>query len=577
MKKWEIFFLAGVLLVGLLFRVYRLAEVPAGLYIDELDLGYQAQSLLETGKDYRGTQSPFYVRSFNSDRTPVPAYAMAMTSLLFEKPELQVRMMSVFFGLMVIGSGYWLVRIWTQKPGAAASVAVILAVSPWQIQFSRIGFEATSVGGVYLLAMVLFFLWYRNRNPWYFLAASTVLGLGMYTYRTMSLFVPLTFVVWLVMFYKEIFSQSRVVVMMGALIAIMMTGSFLWATTVGAKDEARINQISIFSDSTVPIWVMRNREVDSGDLVDATVGKQAVWWSKMFHNKGESWAMKLANNYLSTFSSEFLFIKGDINFRHHVGKMGMLFKFDVIGLAAGLWWVVGQRKNKMFQWLLVWWLLAPLPAALTMDGNSHASRLYIWSLPLLLIVGLGWWRVMVLLAKVKWGWWLQLGIVVAYGISFGTYAHQYLTHYAIESARDFGYGYKQVIEKVEALKGNYRHVWISESHDPPGPYYWYWSRLDPRFVQRCGTDFSAEKLTGECEVGVSAINWKKLRETTEAWPELLVKGDLYVLIWGDVPLDLRPGHDVLPEGLRLVDYVTFPDNEPGFYLIERVDDVVSKI
>jgi len=71
-KKWWL--VVSVLLLALGIRVYRLDEVPAGLYYDEVDLAYQARSLLETGRDYRGTFSPFYAWSMHDLKTPLPIY-----------------------------------------------------------------------------------------------------------------------------------------------------------------------------------------------------------------------------------------------------------------------------------------------------------------------------------------------------------------------------------------------------------------------------------------------------------------------------------------------------------------------
>lgn len=47
-----------VLLIGALFRLYKLVSVPVALHGDELGIGYNAYSLLLTGKDEYGKLLP---------------------------------------------------------------------------------------------------------------------------------------------------------------------------------------------------------------------------------------------------------------------------------------------------------------------------------------------------------------------------------------------------------------------------------------------------------------------------------------------------------------------------------------
>ncbi|MDH4066271.1 MAG: 4-amino-4-deoxy-L-arabinose transferase, partial [Acidobacteriota bacterium] len=48
-----------ILTVGLFVRLYRLGELPNGLFCDEAANGYDAYSLLETGKSLDGESWPF--------------------------------------------------------------------------------------------------------------------------------------------------------------------------------------------------------------------------------------------------------------------------------------------------------------------------------------------------------------------------------------------------------------------------------------------------------------------------------------------------------------------------------------
>ena len=57
--------LTFIIFLALALRLYRLAEFPTGLNADEAAIGYNAYSLLETGKDEFGHPWPINFQSFN--------------------------------------------------------------------------------------------------------------------------------------------------------------------------------------------------------------------------------------------------------------------------------------------------------------------------------------------------------------------------------------------------------------------------------------------------------------------------------------------------------------------------------
>jgi hypothetical protein len=72
-KSW-IVILLGIIFLGALCRGFKLGEVPAGLYSDEANIGYNAYSVLVTGKDEFGKFFPTVFRSFSDFKTPVYIY-----------------------------------------------------------------------------------------------------------------------------------------------------------------------------------------------------------------------------------------------------------------------------------------------------------------------------------------------------------------------------------------------------------------------------------------------------------------------------------------------------------------------
>ena len=74
-------FVVLIILIAFGLRFWNVASNPQGLYYDEIDAGYQARSILQTGKDYRGGFSPFYLNSFLDPRPPIPIYLTVLSML----------------------------------------------------------------------------------------------------------------------------------------------------------------------------------------------------------------------------------------------------------------------------------------------------------------------------------------------------------------------------------------------------------------------------------------------------------------------------------------------------------------
>jgi len=563
------FLFTVVILLATFVRFVRLDQVPPSLYYDEIDLGYQVRSLLETGRDYRSQKSPFYFRSFNTDKTPLPILLSATVSKLFHSPEYQVRSGTALVGVGVVILAMILALQITNSPLTAVIAGLVFATSPWQIHFSRLAFEAEFALFFLFLYLSLFFHWQKSRSKLSFFASAVTLGFSVYTYRTMSLFSPLVLVLTLAIFYKDFNKIGFAKTSIWLFISLGLIVPFLYATTIASADQPRINQISIFSDPLVPIMVQRHREVDSGDYQSKEVGRGATLKSKIFFNKLVSIAEKYRDNTFQNFSPSFLFLSGDPNGRHSAKDSGELLFVDILGLVVGGYLVFKNLKDRRYLYLVILLFLGAVPANLTMDGANHASRLITFSGPLLLVVALGYSQIFETLNKkilpkiiliILIGAWLFAGL---------EFFNKYLYHFPVENHREFGYGYKQVTEKIEELKGNFDKVYITDKNDPPMLYYLFWANVPPKTLQEYGTEFGDEIIKG--------VSLDKIKPTHFDFAFCEIKGieslqsnTLYVVAYNDLPLDFRaPDKDPVPQGIKLIDLVLYPNNEPAYYLITR--------
>jgi 4-amino-4-deoxy-L-arabinose transferase-like glycosyltransferase len=138
MKKY---LLIIILVLATFLRLYKLSINPPSMFGDEADLGYQAYSILKTGKDYQGNFMPLNFHSLAEYRTPLYLYSAVPTVAIFGVSPLGVRLPAAIYGVLSVLGFYLLVSKMSNGNWKMASIAsFLLAISPWHLQYSRAGF-----------------------------------------------------------------------------------------------------------------------------------------------------------------------------------------------------------------------------------------------------------------------------------------------------------------------------------------------------------------------------------------------------------------------------------------------------
>lgn len=576
-KKLEILFLILILSIAFILRFYKVTAVPNGLYYDEVDAGYQARSIIGTGKSYRGVFSPFYVQSFLDPRTPIPIYFTVITTLIFNNPELAVRMPSVIEGIAIVFLVYLLIKNWTKRSSLALITSFIFAINPWELQFSRFSQEANSTILFILLSLVFMSKAITQYKYIYLILGVIFLSFDVYTYRAMSLTAPLIFIVLILIFWQDFLKFGIKKIIPAILIPALIIIPFLYATTIGAPDIPRIDQISIFSDPMTPILIQRARELESQDGIDNHLGKTAIWSSYLFNNKPLSWIGAFTTNYIHTFSTDFLFVHGDNNnLRHSIKNMGYLFYSDIIALIFGFLFISKNLEKKYWRLILGMLLITPMASSLTADGAGHGVRLFTFSVPLLILVGTGWWYLGTKLLQLrryhKFSCQLIILSLLLFWLSlFVSYLHSYYTHYSVDSASWFGYGFKQATADIMRLSPQFKEVDMSSAGDPPMLYYLFWSNTDPKLVQLYGSQFSKDIHKNMPLDKYKVVSLPNSVFKRNDYYKFFNPNTLYLLTENDAGLGLT---GKMPPGMVLFDKINYPDGAPAFYLVS-LDPKVS--
>lgn len=577
-----------ILLFVSFLRLYKLSEVPVSMFGDELDVGYHAYSILETGNDYNGNPWPLHFQSLAEYRTPLFIYAVVPTVALYGITPLGVRLPAALFGIMGVWGIYLLVRELiryqvTKKEKdhsvitnntLAIMAAAIMAVNPWHIQYSRAGFEVTMLL-VFLLFGLYFFFYSLNKKHshsgkflWLSVALLTTTPL---IYSTAKLFTLMLIVFLFLLFYKEIFALSRKYIIWAVIAGLIFGGITSYATLFSGGGQ-RFSYIGIFTDPTIEPEVGTNRLNDARVRGDGGVGLTPTLSDKFFHNKVTFWIDTVLRNYLQSFSTDFLFYKGDPNPRHSIEGMGEFYPIEVVAFAIGLIFFFSSTLDVKTKLLVGFWLIAgAFPASLTRDGGNHATRLILILPPFIVLVAYGLSRLFKASSLLRFP--LILGYLLFWALGFIFYQHTFWMHNPRYSERWWHYGWREGITSVKEIDANYDRVFISMKGEPAWIFFAAHYAYPPRDWQEnfpVGNDEFVEGFGNMSHIG--KFYFGSLQDVNGGifgLKDYINAKDLYLANASEVGENLIYNPEKKPIGLKLIKAIPFPSGEPAFYLFTK--------
>jgi hypothetical protein len=555
-----------IILVASFLRLYKLSVNPPSLFGDELDLGYQALSIAQTGKDYRGNFMPSHFHSLAEWRTPLYLYSAVPTVAIFGITPLGVRLPAAIFGILSVVAMYLFVKelltyglIPTDKHPRALLAATLMAISPWSLQYSRAGFEVTEMLLLLLVGLWLFFK--ALKKPKFLWLSVFCLVLTPWIYSTAKLFTPLLLIFILITFRKEIFSLPKKN-LVTATIAGLIIGVPILISTVFGGGTQRIGDISILNDP--------NMEQAVGDArgLDQKSGTPVIL-SRLINNKFTYFGGKIISNYMQAFSTDFLFTKGDINFRQSAG-MGELYLIEAVFLLLGLAFFFFEKgRDKKIKFLMAFWLLASVvPSALTLNGGNHATRLILMLPPLLFFVSFG----LVAVYKLFNGSWKKLFLIIIFGlyiVSLVFYLHKYYAIYPSNSERWWHYGWGPAISEIKSIDSNYDRVIISMSGEPAWIFFAGHYQYSPAIWQKefpIGRDVEVPGFGKVSHTGKFFFGSPDPKIQIYGLGSYLGSRSLYLANATEVGNNLILHPEGVPPGLKLIKTIPFLSGEPAFYL-----------
>lgn len=418
-----------VLIAGLL-RFWQLGNIPAGPNWDEAAIGYNGWSVWQTRRDEWLERLPISFRSFGDYKAPLAIYANGLFTSLLGLNVWVIRLPFALSGVLGVVCFYYLIsnllalkqkqKSYSSSKWLAVIGSATLAISPWHILFSRVGFESGLALTEVILATTLLLLSVQKKWPrWQVSGLQITSGLifasTFYTYHSAKVMVPifLIFLLFLLQRSKLLSIKHGFLYLSGIIVAII---PFILDSLLG-EGLARAS-VTIFA-----------QKLSFPDLITTFV-----------------------QNILAHLNPKFLVMGQADSIRHSIGSMGVLFPSTAFLAIIGFISSLRGRRTFIWQLSLIWMVAGLVPAIIGVEV-PHPNRALL-ALPgfiLLALLGLDH-LTKIIFSFVKPNRKIQIALicllVVVEITQLSLFLHQYFGTYARQSSSSFQDGYTEMFAEV---------------------------------------------------------------------------------------------------------------------------------
>jgi len=460
-------YLILIFVVALTLRVYKLGSVPPHLTPDEAAIGYNAYSILQTGRDEYGQLFPIVFKSFGDYKPGLYIYSAVPSIAVLGLNEFSVRLPGAIAGSIGVIFLYFVVAelfashkiFHSSKLGYIS--ALLLAISPWHIHFSRGAWEV-NLGLTLTLVGIYFFLIALRKNK-YLLLSAVSFGLTLLAYQGAKLSSAIVLAVLTMVYFTQVKKIERKVLAKSLLLGLVISLPIILSLFQGKG-----GRLSVFSVFSYP----RDESFIESFIKESGVAKNSIAYH-LFYSESQNFSRGIMGRFFNHFSGRFLLFEGDWqNPRHTAPNHGVLLLADIPMLLIGIYILAKHRKDKALLFVAVWLVLAPLPSVLSRD-QVHAVRSLHLSIPLTIVSALGIYSMITLKARhLSYISFLCIGAL--YLIAFLYFLDAYFVHLPKHYSKYWEYGYREIVHTTLPFIDTREKILIQQSYAQPYIYFLFY-------------------------------------------------------------------------------------------------------
>lgn len=469
-KSLSKIFIIALFFIALAVRFFFLETVPPALNWDEVSHGYNAFSLLQTGKDEWGNSLPLIFRAFGDYKLPFYIYLTTIPVAIFGLNSFSVRLVSILSGLLAVLGIYLLskklfpdkkISIFGQGISLATIASLLLTILPWHFFLSRPALEANLA--LTLIIYGFYFLINSRQRPAQLFLSALLLGLSLHTYNSARVFVPLMLFA-TILIYKIKPKTNLVTLASATTISIFIV---LFAIqTIRGEGVARYNKVKILSESAV--FQIGERRVNS---------KLPGILPKLIFNRPAYFVETLAQNYFEYYMPSFFTQTNGPQWQFSIPNVNMVTLPLMVLFYTGTALLVFKIKdNPDGQFILTWLVLAPIPASLTADPPQAIRPLFM--IPAIVIISaFALWKI----SEIKKTYtYISILLII---LSFVIYLYQYFNIYPKIYSESWQYGTKEAVEYAKQNETKYDKIFFTKKYGEPHIFYLFFNKITPDILQ----------------------------------------------------------------------------------------------
>ena len=460
-------YLVAIVVLSLVLRVWDLGNIPPHLSSDEASLGYNAYSILKTGRDEYGKLFPIIFKSFGDYKPGLYIYFSVPVVAILGLTEFAIRLPSAIMGGVAVVLVYFLSKNILNSRKMGLFTAFALSINPWHIHFSRGAWEA-NLAFTLTIAGILAFLLSFEKRKWLYVSA-LFFGLTMVAYQGAKLTSLISLVVLILIYFKDLKQIDKQTLAGSFFVGLIISSPIIYSFFVG--QTGRLEVFSIFSYPRESWYV--DKLLSEGEEQRGSASYL------LYHSELLSFFQGIVGRWFNHFSGRFLFFQGDWeNSRHGIPGLGQLLFADLLALLIGTFYLIKSKsiatKSKLL--LMMLFLLSPLPAALS-RSQVNAVRSMNMVLPLVIILGIG---MNYMFAQKRW----VFLYFAMYIFSFIYFVDAYFVHLPVHNVRSWNWGYREMVNYILSVESNYDEIQIQQSYRQPYVYFLFYGRYDPTSYQK---------------------------------------------------------------------------------------------
>lgn len=480
-----------ILIFAAFVRLYKLGQIPAGVYVDEASLGYNAYSLLLTGKDEFGKAIPLLFRSFSTFQSSLYGYFSIIPVYILGLNIFSTRLVSVFSGLILVAVTFFTFYLSDLKNKASLAIiaATVVAFSPWAIYQSRVAVEANLGLGLTSIGVLLLYLSLKRNKL--LTPSLLIFGISAYAYtgqRITAILIPFVFIF---INRKTFIKSKKIIAVAFALLILLMVPQFLSLTHSGSLVRYQTQG-----------YTAKSTFLKNGDSL--TKLPFVVGWPLYV-------ARQFSSQYVSVFSPRSLFFEPEPQLVRSIPNLSVFYVWMIIPFFVGISVLWKKRTNALVKTVILLMLVGVLPETITGDPFYTLRMLPgLWGITLMIAFGIE--NLFDIIKNIK----LKIGVVVLLILVSGfKFYISYFILLAHERSVYFGYPFEVLAEMTEENKDK---IFVLDSETFDAPYIWmaFYKNINPADLQKQTSarlldhyydDLTLNKYKNVGNVEVRKISW----------------------------------------------------------------------